>query len=441
MPWNFIKLFVSKPLVTLRLLSFRRVRNAIVALTARPGNLDQLYRRYRNIYLAGTTDAVLTAPPGATYAGDIVIFPVIDWHFRFQRPQHLALALARAGYRVIYLSPTPLIADRSASYVVQESPAPGVFLIQLASGSRRLPDLHRDEASHEEVLATRQSLQALFADFSIRSPIALLQHPYWFPVVRGLPWSRLGYDCIDDHAAFCEQGAEALVTMEMGLINAADVVVASSAALAARIEAMRPCVLIRNGCDFHHFSSEPRVVSGGRPVIGYVGAIAEWFDIDLLADTARLAPQWNFVLVGSTAGADTSLARKLKNITWMGEVPYTDVPSLVASFDVCLIPFKITPLTLATNPVKVYEYLASGRPVVATALPELIALADFDVFTATTPIGFVEQIDRALSCADAPDRIAVRQEWARNQDWSLRGQDLISCLVDDASGRSVQSAA
>jgi glycosyltransferase involved in cell wall biosynthesis len=436
--WNLVRLVFSKPLVTLRLLSFRRIGNAVVTLLTRPGNLGQLYRRYSSIYLAESSDAVSMALPGVAYAGDVVIFPVIDWHFRFQRPQHLAMALGQAGFRVIYLSPAPLIAKRSSAYVVQESPAPGVWLVQLASGSSRIPDLHRDEMTSSEIQGYRNSLRTLFSDIQTRKPIALLEHPYWMPVVAELPWSCLAYDCIDDHAAFFPQESEGLADSEAKLIRAADVVIASSETLAARISAIRQCTLLRNGCDYSRFSSEPRVSSGGRPVVGYVGAIAEWFDMNLMASIARLAPHLDFVLVGSTVGADTSQARKLDNIKWIGEIPYADVPRYIASFDVCLIPFRVTPLTLATNPVKVYEYLASGRPVVATALPELVELGSWDVFTAMTPVEFIDQINKALTCTDAPDRVSVRQSWARDQDWSLRGQALISCLTAATNRNSTQ---
>jgi glycosyltransferase involved in cell wall biosynthesis len=440
--WKFVRLAVSRPLVTIRLLSFRRLANAISVLIFRPGNLGQLLQRYRSIYLSERMPTTSCSASPARYLGDIILFPPIDWHFRFQRPQHLALALATHGFRVIYVAQTPLIAGGPMPYAVQEAPGDGVLLVQLASGSRRLPDLYRDSAAASEIAGYKKSLRALIDDLGIRNPIALIQHPFWFPIAEGLEWSQLVYDCLDHHAGFLPEDTANLVSRERDLIASANVVVASSKVLADEIAKVRPCLLIRNGCDFKRFSELTKTTASPRPVIGYVGAIAEWFDINLLVAVARMAPHWDFVLVGSAVGSDFGLARNVDNIQFRGEVPYADVPAIVASFNVCLIPFKISPLTLATNPVKVYEYLAAGRPVVATALPELISLADrdVDVFTATGAGEFIDQIKRALACADAPDRIAVRQAWARDQDWSLRGRALVSSLLDEASGTQVQSA-
>jgi glycosyltransferase involved in cell wall biosynthesis len=167
-------------------------------------------------------------------------------------------------------------------------------------------------------------------------------------------------------------------------------------------------------------------------VIGYVGAIAEWFDMSLLVQVAQLAPQWDFVLVGSTAGSGTTIAHDLGNIQFLGEIAYVDVPEMITSFDVCLIPFKISALTLATNPVKLYEYLASGRPVVATPLPELNLPKNCDVYTAASAVDFVEAIRIALMSADNPDRIVARKNWAKGHDWSQRGAQFVSCITEDS---------
>lgn len=427
--WKFVKLAVSRPLVTIRLLSFRRLANAVSVLIFRPGNLGQLFQRYRSIYLSEQMPAPSSAAAPTQYRGDVIVFPAIDWHFRFQRPQHLALALARHGFRVIYVAQTPLIAGGTMPYAIQQAAGDGVFLVQLSSGSRRLPHLYLDRATGSEIAGYQTSLLALFDDLGIGNPIALIQHPFWFPIAHGLEWSRLAYDCLDHHAGFFAEGMADLVATERDLIRSASVVVASSKVLADEIERIRPCILIRNGCDFERFSGTIKTTSSSRPVIGYVGAIAEWFDMPLLVAVARMAPQWDFVLVGSAVGSDSGPARKVENIHLRGEVPYLDVPAIVASFDVCLIPFKVSPLTLATNPVKVYEYLAAGRPVVATPLPELMPLRELDVLTATTPDEFVRAIENALACADLPARISIRKDWARMQDWSIRGSELLACLT------------
>lgn len=428
---SFVRLALSKPMVTLKLINFQRVKNILTVIVTRPGNLKQLYQRYRSIYLTDVSETLVTIEQCPPKCGDIVIFSVIDWSFRFQRPQQLATAFAQKDYRVFYIATTPLIAETSAGYVVECMPVKGVLVVQLASGSRRLPNLYLDSPSAAEIATTRQSLQLLFEDFNVKNPIAIVQHPYWAPTVMGMTWNRLTYDCMDHHAGFCHTTPENLLTNEKELIAKCDVVVASSVALADEIKKIRACTLIRNGCEFVRFSAASTRSVNVRPVIGYMGAIAAWFDMALLLEVAQASPQWDFILVGSAAGADIEHARDQRNIHFKGELPYSAVPEMVASFDVCLIPFKITPLTLATNPVKVYEYLAAGRPVVATQLPELTSLHGVDVFLAQSSEHFRQQIEQALFIAASPERIAVRKAWASEHDWSNRASSFITAVNEN----------
>ncbi len=178
------------------------------------------------------------------------------------------------------------------------------------------------------------------------------------------------------------------------LIEKCDCVIVSSTYLHEKVRTIRDNTLIRNGCDSAIFSSIPKKTPGEtRPVAGYIGAIAEWFDAALLADVARLLPGWQFLLVGSLAGCDVRELRLLPNVKLVGEVDYLQLPGYLAQFDVCMIPFKLTEFTKATNPVKVYEYLSAGRPVVSTPLPEILLIKDL-VAIADTPRTFAEQLER-----------------------------------------------
>jgi glycosyltransferase involved in cell wall biosynthesis len=203
----------------------------------------------------------------------------------------------------------------------------------------------------------------------------------------------------------------------------ADVVTVSSEKLREDVAKIKPACVIRNGCEFSRISSAPRRKLK-RTTIGYVGAISNWFDVELLCEIAKERPDWDVVLVGSTVGANVLPLKNNPNVLLVGEVEYREVPDYLASFDVCLIPFKIIPLTEATNPVKLYEYLSAGRPVVATPLPELLGLEEIDVFTGATADKFVDLIERALQLSDNPVRIKCRQVWAQSNDWSVRAADL-----------------
>lgn len=427
---SLLSIMLSSPEVTLRLLTWARVKNACRVMFLRQGNLGLLLQRYSAIYNVNpkATDSV-SMQPAEGYVGDVVFFPAIDWGFRFQRPQHLARELGARGFRVFYVSTVPLLIPGRSDYMIQGEPSPGVVLVQFASGSFRIPDFYRESMTEGEVAGFVKSYGALCQDFGIEHPSVLVQQPFWWSLASQLQKSRLVYDCLDHHAGFHDQPYSCLIENERQLIDAADVVVATSEGLAEDIRKSRLCELIRNGCEYGRFSQAVCEKSSvGRPIIGYVGAVSEWFDGQLLFEIAQTRPDWQFDIYGATVGADISPARSLPNVNFLGEIPYESVPSAVACFDVCIIPFRIVPLTLATNPVKVYEYLASGRPVVSTALPELAGMEDVDVFCAVSAADFIAKIELALSCSDQADRISVRQEFARANDWSNRVDEWIRLL-------------
>ena len=143
--------------------------------------------------------------------------------------------------------------------------------------------------------------------------------------------------------------------------------------------------------------------SDEHPTVGFYGAIAEWFDADLVADLAELRPDWKFELIGSTFTGDVSRLEKLPNVALLGEKPYAELPRLVAGWDCFIIPFKRIPLTEATNPVKAYEMLATGKPVVAVDLPELRPMArDGLLSLADDAARFAQAIERGLGRGRRP---------------------------------------
>lgn len=359
---------------------------------------------------------------------DVFVWAVIDWHFRTQRPQHLARALAEKGHRVFYVS-----------NVFVDAPQPG-FAVDDLAGAGRLFQVHLNVAGAPSIYAAlpddttldrlASSLSALLAWTGTRRSISIVQHPYWTNLAQFVPNARLVYDCMDHHAGFQDNTAEALAH-EHALAERADLVVTTSAWLE---DAMAPrCLqiaLVRNGTDFDHFRDPPTEVyrdPEGRRIIGYIGAIAEWFDVEIVRQVAERHDDCAVVLVGAdTAGAASQLTG-VPNVRFIGEVPYAQLPYWLHSFDVCLLPFRVIPLTLATNPVKIYEYLSAGKPVVATDLPEMAQFGDL-IEVAPTADAFVDAVDRALRPADASAADA-RRAFASCQTWAHRAAELDAVIA------------
>ena len=256
---------------------------------------------------------------------------------------------------------------------------PGVEEIELPGAPGTNP--YRDRLSDEAAKRMAEALLAHLAERGSGRFVCFVQLPFWSGVadrLREASGCDIVYDCMDLHAGF-SSNTEVALADEQRLLETADLVVCSSQQLLehAAPHAKRTA-LVRNGVDYGAFARVPGVTRtpGESLTIGYYGAIADWFDSDLVAAIARLRPDWRIVLVGSTWSADTAPLEAAPNITLIGERPYAELPSLIADWHCCIIPFRHTPLTAATNPVKVYEMLAAAKPVVSVGLPELAPMSE-----------------------------------------------------------------
>ena len=455
-PMRVLKRMVVKPRETMRLVAgelksggdapnsqaeppglWRRAMN-FIRRTARTGKLDpsdkaRLINMVRNNYstvaqnLGVPVPQLQLAPRGELE--DVFVWSVIDWHFRMQRPQHLAAAMAGKGHRVFYIS---------NNFV--DSPKPGFALEALDKQGRLFqvnlhvagaPQIYSDLASEAQVAAIRDSLAELLAWTETRKSISLVQHPYWIEPAQCLPNMRLVYDCMDHHGGF-ENNASTVLEGERKLVERADLLIVTSQWLRDEMEGKsRNMALIRNATEYEHFCNRPDDVftdPQGRKVIGYYGAIAEWFDVELVRKVALDHADALVIMVGrDTVGADQRLA-DLPNVRFVGEVAYRELPYWVHGFDVCLLPFQVIPLTLATNPVKVYEYLSAGKPVVSVDLPEMSQFQGL-VKLATSPVGFSAAVGEALADTEASaEAVAARQAFAACQTWAHRAADLDHAL-------------
>ncbi|WP_082151364.1 glycosyltransferase [Caenimonas sp. SL110] len=370
---------------------------------------------------------------GTPGAFTVILFPVIDWHFRIQRPQHMARELGRQGHRVLYVSTTFVDGSGPADCRLIESPAPNIFLLQLAL-PHPVPNIYEGALSVEQAQQLADTFVWLQQTADLGPLVSLIDLPFWRPVAARLPANLVVYDCMDYHAGFSNNIGASLGEEHL-LLKTCDLLVTTSSRLADMMQARapgKPHALVRNGTEVAHFANVPselKIARDERPVVGYFGAISEWFDIQLVIDLAQSRPQWRFILVGSTFGCDISQAQKVDNIEFVGEVPYNELPGWVHAFDVCLIPFLINELTSCTNPVKVYEYLSAGKPVVATRMPELEAIAD-QVQIADDAVGFARAIELAFEENKDPQAVTARRSWASGHSWEARAEQFSKAVAD-----------
>ncbi len=350
---------------------------------------------------------------------DIFVFPVIDWLFRFQRPQQLARLLARAGHRVFYVQ---TVFNQKLRKLVVQDLEENVYSIRLP-GSPRL-NLYENELGKRDVGIMMDALDMLRCRTGVVNAVSIVDLPFWTPLAMAMRdrWGwRVVYDCMDDHSGFANN-KEIMLKWEESLIAKSDLVITTARILKEKIEpkARRLC-LVPNAADFDFFSRRPDRLPLSDlkgPVIGYYGAISEWFDVEMVLEAAKVCPEWQFVLIGSTAGADVTSLENLPNLHLLGEKDYVDLPGYLHRFDVACIPFKINTLTRATNPVKFFEYLSAGKPVVSVPLPELEPFRG-SFFSVAGKHEFVPRIREALADKSA-ERRRERAALARQNDWSSR---------------------
>lgn len=350
---------------------------------------------------------------------DIVCFPVIDWDFRFQRPQQLMLRMAQAGHRVFYLSQH----FRTEGDPVMVYPhAPNLYEVSLRGNPQSIYTESLDQKAIDRLFS---SISTLRQECRLGSTLALVQLPFWWPLVhrtRDLFGWKVLYDCMDYHSGFTLNHPE-MLQVEDELLAQADLVIVSSTFLERQARPHNSKIsIVRNGCDYPHFSQVPAdifsVADNRRPVIGYYGAIADWFDADLVADLAKRRPDWDLILIGSTVSADISRLSNMSNVNLAGEQPYQSLPSWLRTIDVLIIPFKRNELTEATNPVKAYEILAAGKPLVSVPLPEVVALGPI-VQLASTAEEFEREILQAIQ-TNSLEKTEERRRFAAEHTWEER---------------------
>ncbi|MCY0886518.1 MAG: glycosyltransferase [Firmicutes bacterium] len=277
----------------------------------------------------------------------------------------------------------------------------------------------------------RREVQRAARRLGMRRPILWSYVPNAYALVGHLDEQLVVYHCVDDLASITGVPSRAVAEMEEHFLGMADAVLTTSKALYEARKGKNPHTFyFSNVADAEHFGKAlkpetpvaPAVAALPRPVAGYVGALDAYkVDFPFLAEVARLLPDWSFALVGPVGqgqpSTDLGDLAGLPNVHLLGAVPYREVPAYLKGMDVALIPHRLSDYTTASFPMKLYEYLAAGRPVVATPLPAIrdISLVRF----ADTPAAFAAAV-RAARAADNPEAVQARVEEAKSHTWEER---------------------
>lgn len=348
---------------------------------------------------------------------DIIIFSVIDYDFRYQRPQHFASRFAENGHRVFYVN---------ANFTNKESVknlTDNLYVVEWENEICNAVYYLSDWKLHEKWF--KDKANNLVYQYAIKDAIIILDYPNWVYGAEYLRKSfgfRIVVDYMDDFTGFLGTTTNVLKDNCIHMLKISDQVIASSQFLSEIAQNYTSELsIVRNGTEVKHFYQALEMETHKkRPVIGYYGAVSHWFDWDKVCYVAENMPDCDVVIIGEITEHRDKL-EKYNNIKLLGEKNYKELPDHLAYFDVCLIPFDTsTDLIKATNPVKFYEYLSAGKRVVATEIPELEPYRNQYVYMSNDNETFLSYVKLCLS---AEDNLKSKDEcvaFAKENDWQMR---------------------
>lgn len=380
---------------------------------------------------------------------DIVCIAPVDWEPIWNRSQQL-MSRMPGSCRVLYLEPPATLLsafkDRSLWFKWRRwaegarAAAENVYLysppVVLPFGSM-FPWVNRLNQRWILFFVRRVARRLGF-----KNPLVWTYLPNSLPLALGLEPGALVYDCVDEHSEFTGLiDREAVLAMERDLLAGSDLVFTTAPGLyEAKKPYARNIYLVPNAADIALFSLADReetpvpgdVAGLPHPLLGFVGVIHHWIDLDLIEYLALNRPEWSVAMVGPVgAGVSVDRLRALPNVHFLGRRDKEDLPGYLKAFDVCLNPFRKNNLTDRVNPLKLYEYLASGRPVVSVDMPGVAEFRDV-IEIAGDYGGFLEAVERALE-SESPALKSRRLEAAGNNSWENRVREIIK-LVNKVFG-------
>ena len=352
----------------------------------------------------------------------IICIAASRWNEMKQRPQHLMRELAQK-HDILYIEPA-YDWSRAIKYRKNNKKWPKtffqpidglkVFVPAMPISIRKYPSLNR---KIRKMFFCRQVMKAI-ERFHFEDAVLWMHDIYAIEMLEFLPENPLIYDCCDEVAEFSSAYVDLARTNEEKLIKKASIVFTSAQNLYDRIKKQNTnTFLVRNGAEFERFYSNEGYQKNQpkKKIVGFVGAISDWVNIEMIASAAKALPDIDFHMVGPIS-TDVSLLKKMENVKFFGKQDYEKLPEFYHSFTVGIIPFRINKLTLGVNPIKFYEYCAAGKPVVATSLPELEQYKP-NIYCIDTIEEFVSAIEKAIkeknqSLYEASIEIAKENSWA-----------------------------
>ncbi|HUO20941.1 MAG TPA: glycosyltransferase [Caulobacteraceae bacterium] len=388
---------------------------------------------------------------------DIVLVSTADWDNPYwTNKQHVAVELNARGHRVLYVEsqglrrPTATIKDTgriwrrlARAFTPPREVRPNLWIWSPLS----VPFQGVDSVRKFNRMLIQFGLSFWVNRLRLKPGMLWTYSPLTTDFYNLSDYAFTVYHAVDDIKAQPGMPRDVIAASEKTLAEHADVVFTTAPQIQANLSPHNPdTYYLPNVADFRHFNSAldetlavpDDLASIGRPCIGFIGAVSSYkIDLDLIAKAAKARPTWQFVFIGEIGEGDPLTTIKdyqgITNITFMGGRRYANLPSYLKGFDVAIIPSILNEYTKSMFPMKFFEYLAAGKPVVCTRLASLQEFERY-VHTADSPESFVEAVESALAGEGAPleDRLALAQQYT----YAARQEKMMAIIEDKLNRKS-----
>lgn len=355
---------------------------------------------------------------------DITLLSTADWdHPLWTNKQHVACALADLGQRVLYVESLGLRSLRAARPGAKADGRRVLRRLRYGLTPPRqvrpdvwvwsplvLPGAHRGPARLLNRLALGFGLALVQLALGFRRDCLWTYNPMTLAVLSVGRFRRVVYHCVDAIQSQPDMPGEEISRWEERLCRRADAVFVTSPQLLADLSPFNSCTrFYPNVADGQHFARAmdsdlglpAELAAIPAPRLGFIGAVSGYkLDLGLLAELARRHPHWSLVLVGPVGegdpGTDVSELQGLPNVHLLGQRPYATLPAYLKGFEIALLPLRFNAYTQAMFPMKFFEYLAAGRPVVASRIDALKPFGDLALLVEPSPEAFGSAIEQVL---------------------------------------------
>ncbi|NNJ32826.1 methyltransferase domain-containing protein [Lacrimispora defluvii] len=340
----------------------------------------------------------------------LILPPTLDWHMPlFQRPQQLALSYSKKGNMIVIYITKNIQYDCVA---VADKVSDTLWIV-----NENLLDNLDLEGSKEKILSLSWTPNKFYCD--------------------KIKPDKLIYEYIDELEIFHMYGPE-MEKDHQELLQKADTTVCTATKLFEQVKgkAKNP-IISTNAGDYDFFAKTEQFeinelikdkIKNYDCILGYYGAVAKWYDYELIKKVASMKKNWLWVIVGINYDGtlDKSGILDIENVLYIPPQPYKVLPSFLKAFDIATIPFVINEITLSTSPVKLFEYMASGKPIIASKMPECLKYKSVKTYSDADE--FVMHAEELLKLKEDAEYWKILDQEARDNTWDTKTDEILESI-------------